>query len=67
MELLVEQLEQRVLELGRWLEAEHGEPAEARIGRQDSLSAGRLDVDDRHAPILAPGGDWMTQPCARSQ
>ncbi len=36
MELLVEQLDKRVAEIGRWLEAELGEPAEVRISRSTS-------------------------------
>src|SRR5262245_15552217 len=51
MQLLVEQLHQRALELERWLEAELGPPAEVRVVRD-------LDADDRDAPFLLPGGDW---------
>src|SRR6266852_9544470 len=58
MELLVEQLDKRVAEIGRWLEAEVGEPAEVRIVRQDVPRARTADYDDRRAPIMAPGGDW---------
>ncbi|HLZ30660.1 MAG TPA: glycoside hydrolase family 38 C-terminal domain-containing protein [Chloroflexota bacterium] len=58
MELLVEQLDRRVLEIGRWIEAEHGEPAEVRIIRADSAAARSAEYDDTRAPILAAGGDW---------
>ena len=58
MELLVEQLDRRVIEIGRWLEAEQGEPAEVRIIREDSAVARSAEYDDTHAPILTPGGDW---------
>ena len=58
MELLVEQLEKRVTEIGRWLEAEIGEPAEVRIVRQDERRARQADFDDSRADTLAPGGDW---------
>src|SRR5437667_52546 len=59
MELLVQQLDRRVAEIGRWLEAEHGEPAEVRIIRQDSSARVRSsEYDDSSAPTLAPGGDW---------
>ena len=58
MELLVEQLEKRVAEIGRWLEAEVGEAAEVRIVRADGARARNRDFDDSSAPILAPGGDW---------
>ena len=58
MELLVEQLEKRVTEIGRWLEAEVGEPAEVRIVRQDDPRARYADYDDSGAESLAVGGDW---------
>src|SRR5207237_6572010 len=58
MQLLVEQLDRRVTEIGRWLEAEHGEPADVRIARQDGARARRADYDDSTAPVVAPGGDW---------
>src|SRR5258708_1728336 len=58
MELLVEQLDRRVTEIGRWLEAELGEPAEVRIVRADAAQVRSADYDDAGAPILAPGGDW---------
>src|SRR5438067_1942759 len=42
-----------------WLEAEHGEPAQVRIVRQDSSARVRSsDYDDGSAPTLAAGGDW---------
>src|SRR6185436_6561609 len=44
MQLLVEQLERRLAELGRYLELEHGEPAEVRL------------VDD--GALVAPGEEW---------
>jgi len=58
MELLVEQLARRVAEIGRWLEAEHGEPAHVRIVREDLPGARSHDYDDADAPVVAPGGDW---------
>src|SRR5437868_754517 len=58
MELLVEQLGRRVIELGRWLEADRGEPAEVRIVRQDTPAARLPGFDDSQAPVLSPGGDW---------
>jgi alpha-mannosidase len=58
MELLVEQLDKRVAELGRWLEAEVGEPAEVRLVRQDVREARNADYDDSSATSLAAGGDW---------
>jgi alpha-mannosidase len=58
MQLLVEQLERRVAELSRWLEAEQGPPAEVRILRGAGDEARLPDFDDRQAPILAPDGDW---------
>jgi alpha-mannosidase len=58
MELLVEQLGRRVAEIGEWLEAEVGEPAEVRIVRQEGPPARFAEYDDRSAPLLAPGGDW---------
>jgi alpha-mannosidase len=58
MELLAEQLERRVIELAKWLEAERGEPAEVRIVRTDAPEAGRPEYDDSRAPVLAPNGDW---------
>src|SRR6266567_2884468 len=59
MELLVQQLDRRVVEIARWLEAEHGEPAEVRIIRQDSSARVRSSgYDDSSAPTLAAGGDW---------
>jgi alpha-mannosidase len=58
MELLVEQLGRRVAEIGRWLEAERGEPADVRIIREDSPHVRLPEYDDAHAPILSPGGDW---------
>src|SRR5712692_174248 len=58
MELLVEQLDKRVAEIGRWLEAEIGEPAEVRIVRQDDRRARQADFDDSTSESLAPGGDW---------
>src|SRR5437667_4334624 len=42
-----------------WLEAEHGEPAQVRIVRQDSSARVRsADYDDGSAPTLAAGADW---------
>jgi alpha-mannosidase len=61
MQLLVEQLDRRVGELGGWLELERGEPAEVRIVRQDNRGARLPDYDDGGAPILAPGGDWREE------
>ena len=58
MQLLVEQLERRVAELSRWLEAEQGPPAEVRILRGVGDEARLPDFDDRQAPSLAPDGDW---------
>jgi len=58
MELLVERLERRSLELNRWLELERGEPAEVRIVREDTLDARLPDYDDSQAPPLPQGGDW---------
>jgi alpha-mannosidase len=58
MELLVEQLARRVAEIGRWLEAEQGEPAEVRIVREYLPGARFHDYDDALAPLVAPGGDW---------
>src|SRR5437879_1686579 len=58
MELLVEQLDKRVTEIGRWLEAEVGEPAEVRIVRADDRRARQADYDDGSAERLAVGGDW---------
>ena len=58
MELLVEQLDRRVTEIGRWLEAEQGEPAEVRIIREDAAQVRSAEYDDTHAPMLAAGGDW---------
>ena len=58
MELLVERLTRRGLELGRWLELERGEPAEVRVVREDSRAARLPDYDDSQAPVLRPGGDW---------
>ena len=55
MELLVEQLDRRVAEIGRWLEAEQGEPAEVRIVRETAPGALGRDYDDTRAPILAAG------------
>ncbi|MGI9146389.1 MAG: alpha-mannosidase [Chloroflexota bacterium] len=58
MELLVQQLDRRTAEIGRWLESERGEPAEVRIIREDFSRAKLFEYDDRHAPMLAPGGEW---------
>src|SRR5437868_5735863 len=58
MHLLVEQLDRRIAEIGRWLETERGEPAEVRIVRQDGARARDSSYDDSTAPMLAPGGDW---------
>jgi alpha-mannosidase len=58
MELLVQQLDRRVAELGRWLEAERGEPAEVRIIRENSRHARLSEYEDANAPVLAAGGDW---------
>jgi alpha-mannosidase len=62
MELLVERIVQRALEIGRWLEMEHSEPAEVRILREDVADPRRPDYDDRSAPVVAPGGDWREPP-----
>jgi hypothetical protein len=59
MELLVERLVRRGLELGRWFEIEQSEPAEVRIIREDTADARRVDFDDSHAPVLSPGGGWQ--------
>src|SRR5438094_8045650 len=58
MQLLVEQLDRRVTELSRWLEAEVGPPAEVRLVRGVGDEARLPDFDDRQAPVLAPDGDW---------
>src|SRR5207244_13540856 len=58
MELLVERLARRGLELERWFELERSEPAEVRVVREDSLAARLPDYDDSQAPVLRPGGDW---------
>src|SRR5712691_4467781 len=58
MELLVEQLEKRVAEIGRWLEAEVGEPADVKIVRLDDRRARFADFDDANAEAMAVGGDW---------
>src|SRR6266851_7739374 len=58
MQLLVEQLGKRVAEIGRWIEAEVGEPAEVRVVRQEFGRARDSAYDDAREPILAPGGDW---------
>src|SRR6266545_1863401 len=58
MQLLVEQLDRRVAELSRWLEAEVGPPAEVRLVRDVGDEACLPDFDDRQAPVLAPDGDW---------
>jgi alpha-mannosidase len=58
MELLVEQLEKRVAEIGRWLEAEVGEPADVKIVRRDDRRARLADFDDATAEVLKVGGDW---------
>lgn len=60
MELLVEQLRRRVAEIGEWLEAEHSEPAEVRLVREEGQGprARFADYDDSTAAIVAPGGDW---------
>ena len=58
MQLLVEQLDRRVAELSRWLEAEVGPPAEVRLVRGVGDEARLPDFDDRQAPVLAPDGDW---------
>ena len=58
MERLVEQLGRRVVEIGRWVEAEGTPPAEVRIVRADRPEARFADFDDSGAPILQPGGDW---------
>ncbi len=39
MELLVQQLERRIVEPGSWVEADRGEPADVRIIRQDTPTA----------------------------
>jgi alpha-mannosidase len=58
MQLLIEQLEARVSELGRWREAELGPPAAVRVLRGIGDQARLPDFDDRQAPLLSPGGDW---------
>src|SRR5690348_492777 len=58
MEQLVEQLERRVVEIGKWFEAERTEPAEVRIIREDVAEARGPAYDDSPAQILAPGGEW---------
>jgi hypothetical protein len=63
MELLVERLERRSLELNRWLELERGEPAEVRIVRDDTLDARLPDYDDSQAPPLRPRAALAPQHC----
>ena len=58
MQLLVEQLGQRLLELDRWLALERTPPAVVRIVRDEAPGASQPDYDDASAPVLAPGGDW---------
>ncbi|HEV7666506.1 MAG TPA: glycoside hydrolase family 38 C-terminal domain-containing protein, partial [Chloroflexota bacterium] len=58
MERLVEQLERRIDELARWLEVEHGPPADVRIIRQHTPDAKRTDFEEGDAPLLDPGGAW---------
>ncbi len=58
MQLLVEQLGQRLIELGTWLALERTEPARVRILRDETPDAGSPDYDDSAAPLLEPGGDW---------
>ncbi len=58
MEQLVERLVRRVQELGQWVEAEHTEPAEVRIIREDTASARLPEYDASQAPLISPGGDW---------
>jgi alpha-mannosidase len=58
MDLLVERLARRTLELGRWLELARREPADVRLIREDTSDARRPDYDDHAAPVLSPGGAW---------
>jgi alpha-mannosidase len=58
MELLVEQLDRRVVELGRWLEAERLAPADVRIVRADVPEVRGPAYDDSRDPALTHGGDW---------
>jgi alpha-mannosidase len=58
MQLLVEQLQRRVLELETWLDAELAPPAAVRVIRSADPDARRPDYDDSQAPRLEPGGDW---------
>jgi hypothetical protein len=58
MQLLLEQLRRRVVELENWLDAELGPSAEIRIVRNADRDARRPDYDASHAPRLTPGGDW---------
>jgi alpha-mannosidase len=58
MQLLVEQLDRRVAEVNRWLEAAEGPPAEVRLVRGAGAEARLPEFDDGDAPLLAAGGDW---------
>ncbi len=58
MQLLVEQLRQRLVELERWLALARTEPAEVRVVRIDDPDVRLPAFDDRDAPVLEPGGDW---------
>ncbi|MBV9543945.1 MAG: alpha-mannosidase [Chloroflexi bacterium] len=58
MDLLLEQLRRRVLELGRYLEAELGPPATVRIVRQTGDAPRATDFDDFQAPVLQLRDAW---------
>jgi alpha-mannosidase len=58
VQLLVEQLRHRLVELDQWLALARTEPAEVRLVRIDDPDVRLPDFDDRDAPLLEPGGDW---------
>lgn len=58
MDLLLEQLRRRLVEIGQYLEREAGPPADVRIVRAVGPEARLPEFDDTAAPLLEHGGAW---------